>query len=292
MRFWQFTGFMPTGQVLPLAQASERLGFEGLAIPDHLFYPREITPAYPGTADGAPFWGPETHWPDPWALASAVGAVTTTLRCMSAVYIAPARDLFTVAKSISTAAVLSNGRIVAGLGAGWCREEFDQTGQAFSGRGRRLAEMIEVLRRLWAGGWVEHHGEWFDVPAVSMAPVPPGPIPITLGGRSEIALRRAARIADGWVGGGASSTAVPEVIARLHGFLEDNGRDPADFEITIQPREWPTPEMLDELGRAGLDGIRIPAWEPAGADSPVEAKIEAAERFAEEVIRPLNGSGS
>ena len=182
-----------------------------------------------------PFWDAETHWPDPWALASAVGAVTTTLRCMSAVYIAPARDLFTVAKSVSTAAVLTNGRVVAGFGAGWCREEFDQTGQAFSGRGRRLAEMIEVLRRLWAGGWVEHHGDWFDFDSVSMAPVPPAPIPITLGGRSEIALRRAARIADGWVGGGSSSTAVPEVIARLHGYLEEAGRDPADFEITIQP---------------------------------------------------------
>ena len=119
MQFWQFTGFMPAEQVLPLARASERLGFEGLAIPDHLFYPREITPAYPGTADGVPFWGPETHWPDPWALASAVGAVTTTLRCMSAVYIAPARDLVTVAKAISSAAVLTNGRVVAGFGAGW-----------------------------------------------------------------------------------------------------------------------------------------------------------------------------
>ena len=143
MEFWQFTGFMPTEQVLPLARASERLGFEGLAIPDHLFYPREVTPSYPGTASGVPSWGPEAHWPDSWALASAVGAATTTLRCMSAVYIAPARDLFTVAKAISTAAVLTNGRVVAGLGAGWCREEFEQTGQAFSGRGQRMAEMIE-----------------------------------------------------------------------------------------------------------------------------------------------------
>ena len=292
MKFWQFTGFMPTEQVLPLARASERLGFEGLAIPDHLFYPREIIPAYPGTADGVPFWGAETHWPDTWALASAVGAATTTLRCMSAVYIAPARDLFTVAKAISTAAVLTEGRIVAGFGAGWCREEFEQTGQAFSGRGRRMAEMIEVLKRLWAGGWVEHHGTWFDFDAVSMAPVPPSPIPIVLGGRSEIALRRAARIADGWVGGGSPASEVPARVGRLHQLVEEAGRDRADFEITIQLAETPTPELLDDLGRAGLDGIRIPAWEPAGAGSPVEAKIEAVERFAEEVMRPLEGSDS
>lgn len=289
MQFWQFTGFMPTEQVLPLAQASERLGFEGLAIPDHLFYARELHSPYPYTPDGRRAWGSEAHWPDPWALASAIGAATTSLRCMSAVYIAPARDLFTVAKLISTAAVLTEGRVVAGFGAGWCGDEFEQTGQAFVGRGRRLGEMVEVLRRLWGGDWTEHSGRDFDFPALSIAPVPAQPIPIYLGGRSDVAMRRAASIADGWIGGSYAASEVPPVIERLRGFLDEAERSADDFNINAQLSETPTVEVLAELADLGLSGIRIAAWEPAGTESGVEAKIEASNRFADEVIGPLNG---
>ena len=280
-----------TEQVLPLARASERLGFEGLSIPDHLFFPREFHSAYPGSADGRPTWDPEAHWPDPWALASAVGAATTTLRCMSAVYIAPTRDLFTVAKLISTTAVLTNGRVVAGLGAGWWSDEFEQTGQPFAGRGRRPAEMVELLRRLWAGDWVEHRGKAYDFDPLLLAPVPASPIAIVLGGRSEVAMRRAARIADGWIGGTYPASEVPDIVGRMQQLLADAGRDPAGFEISLALVEPLTAE-LDDLGRRGLSGISIPAWAPAGADAPVEAKIEAVEHFAEQIIRPLQGRPS
>ena len=290
MQFWQFTGFMPTEQILPLAKASEELGFDGLAIPDHLFFPQQIDSAYPGTPDGTPTWGPEAHWPETWALASAVGAATTALRFMSAVYIAPARDLFSVAKSISTAAVLTGGRVVAGLGAGWCREEFEQTGQPFAGRGRRLAEMVELLPQLWGGDWVEHHGRAYDFPPLSLAPAPSEPIPILLGGHSEVARRRAARIAGGWIGGAYAASEVPALIGELHGYLADAGREPAGFEISLALREPPTAELLDDLAGHGLDGIWLPAWAPAGPDSPVEAKIEASAAFAEMVIQPLKNA--
>ena len=81
------------------------------------------------------------------------------------VFIAPARDLVTVAKSVGTAAVLSSNRLRLGVGVGWCEEEFVAIGQEFSNRGKRLDEMIVALRALWHEGWVEHHGTYYDIPA-------------------------------------------------------------------------------------------------------------------------------
>jgi alkanesulfonate monooxygenase SsuD/methylene tetrahydromethanopterin reductase-like flavin-dependent oxidoreductase (luciferase family) len=109
---------------------------------DHIFYPHDLASPYPYSPDGTPIWPPETAWPDNWVTIGAMAAVTERLQFGTSVYIAPARDLFTVAKQVGTAAVLSNNRVNLGVGAGWMREEFEQTGQEYGNRGRRLDEMI------------------------------------------------------------------------------------------------------------------------------------------------------
>ena len=160
MRFHQAVAFLPTDQVLELGRAADAMGYAGIYVSDHIFYPRDLRSRYTYSPheDGSPVWSPETDWPDPWCLISALAAVTTNLELTTGVYIAPARDLFTVAKLVSTAAVISDNRVRLGVGAGWCREEFDATGQSFDDRGRRLDDMIPALRALWGGGWVEYHG--------------------------------------------------------------------------------------------------------------------------------------
>ncbi len=136
---------------------------------------------------------------------SALAASTSNLIFTTGIYIAPARDLLTVAKSVATAAVLSDNRLRLGVGVGWCKEEFDQTGQDFATRGKRLDEMIVALRALWRGGWVEFHGEYYDVPECQMEPSPTVPVPIMGGGHSPVALRRTAALCDGWIAAGAYS---------------------------------------------------------------------------------------
>ena len=121
-----------------------------------------------------------------------MAAVTERLQFGTSVYIAPARDLFTVAKQVGTAAVLSNNRVNLGVGAGWMREEFAQTGQEYDNRGKRLDEMIPALRTLWSGGWVEHHGEHYDFGPLQIEPSPTQQVPIWCGGHSRAALKRAA----------------------------------------------------------------------------------------------------
>ena len=194
MRFHQAITFLPITQVVPLATACDQLGYAGIYLSDHLFNPRDLESRYTYSrrADGAPGWEKDTAWPDPMCVFSGLATVTTNLTFTTGVYVAPVRDLITVAKTVGTAAVLSDDRVRLGVGVGWCKEEFDQTGQDFSTRGRRLDEMIPALRALWAGGWVEFHGTYYDVPPCQMNPSPAAPVPILGGGHSEPALRRAA----------------------------------------------------------------------------------------------------
>src|SRR3954465_1481385 len=161
MRFWHALAFAPTEELVALARATERCGYHGVTISDHLFYSEAQTSAYPYSSDGSTFWNAETPWPEPWAAISAMATVTERIQFTTNIYVGPVRDLFTVAKSVSTAAVLSGGRVALGGAAGGGAEEYEQAGQDFRTRGRRLDEMIPALRTLWSGDMVEHHGEFY-----------------------------------------------------------------------------------------------------------------------------------
>ncbi|TDC01195.1 LLM class flavin-dependent oxidoreductase, partial [Nonomuraea longispora] len=114
MKMWLGASFSDTDQFVELARAAERCGFDTLTLSDHLFYADFETP-YPYSKSGRPRWNARTHWPDVWVTIGAMSAVTTSLRFAPNVYIAPVRDLFTVAKQVSTAAVLSRERVTFGV---------------------------------------------------------------------------------------------------------------------------------------------------------------------------------
>src|SRR5439155_182881 len=149
MKFWNALPFMEPADAIDLAVVSDEAGFDGVCVPDHLFYPRELKSAYPYSEDGTPGFGPDAPWPDPWVLIGAMAARTKRIRFTTNIYIAPARDLFTVAKLVSTAAVLSNNRVALGVGAGYKVE-------AAEGIVRRIKQSIEpdrpfeMILALWA----------------------------------------------------------------------------------------------------------------------------------------------
>jgi alkanesulfonate monooxygenase SsuD/methylene tetrahydromethanopterin reductase-like flavin-dependent oxidoreductase (luciferase family) len=109
------------------------------------------------------------------------------------------RHPFHLAKAIGTAAVLTDYRVSLGIGLGWMRDEFALLGERFDDRAARTSEMIEVMRKLWTGEMVEHHGRFYDFDRLNMRPPVRGPIPLIVGGVTDAALRRAARIGDGWI---------------------------------------------------------------------------------------------
>ncbi len=128
MRFHQALSFLPTEQAVALTVACEELGYAGMYLSDHLFNPKDLASRYTYSLapDGSPGWEKETGWPDPMVVFGGLATVTEHLTFTTGVYVAPVRDLITVAKSVGTAAVLSNGRIRLGVGVGWCKEEFDR----------------------------------------------------------------------------------------------------------------------------------------------------------------------
>jgi len=293
VRFHQGVAFLPTDDVVDLAMASDDLGYAGLMISDHIFNARELKSRYTYSTepDGAPFWSPETEWPDPMCLVSGLATVTSNLVFTTGVYVAPARDLLTVAKSVGTAAVLSSNRVRLGVGAGWCEEEFVATGQEFSNRGKRLDEMIVALRELWKPGWVEHHGTFYDVPACQILPAPSAPVPIYGGGGSAPALRRAATLCDGWITHGAAPEEIAwQQLASIREALEQAGRGMDGFDIYLAVSAPPDVDLYKRFADAGVSDMLCAPWMSVrlAADAPVEAwrtaRADACAQFSDEVI--------
>ena len=154
--------------------------------------PLDIDSKYPYTPDGKMWWPDDTPWPDPWVTLTAMAAVTRHLEFSTNIYLAALRDPFTAAKAVGTAAVISGNRMVCGVSAGWVEEEYDLLGVDFKSRGRRLDEMLALMKKLWTGKPVDHSGEFFEVKNAIMSPTPTESIRIWSGGASKPAFRRAA----------------------------------------------------------------------------------------------------
>jgi probable F420-dependent oxidoreductase len=280
MKFWQVLPFMDPRDAIELAAVSDECGYDGISVPDHLFYPRELRSRYLYSADGKPGFGPDTPWADPWALISAMAARTKHVRFTTNVYIAPARDLFTVAKLVSTAAVISNDRVALGVGAGWMREEFEQTGQDFDTRGKRLNEMIGVLRELWSGRWVAHHGTFYDFDELKIAPVPSEPVPIWIGGHSPAALVRAVELGDGWIGVDYQPDEAADIARKI---AKLRGGSSAPFEVILAVRERIDADMCKRFEDLGVTGLFCaPALTAKAPD--LATRTGAVRRFAERVL--------
>jgi probable F420-dependent oxidoreductase len=289
MEFWLGAAFVDVDEMLELALAADRLGYDTVALSDHLFY-ADYEAAYPYDEQGAPPYAPDTHWPDVWVTIGALAARTERVRFATNVYVAPARDLFTVAKAVSTAAVLSGDRVRFGVGVGWCEDEFRQTGQDFHTRGRRLDEMIPTLHALWGGGMVEHKGDHYSFGPLRIEPVPARPVPVYIGGDSDAALRRAARVGDGWIGNRVyREEQLVDVLARLSGFLAEHGRALDDLEVIAPIGAPPSAELYKRWADRGVTGTLAAPWWLATPDerrrhTGLDLKLATMERFADEVI--------
>ncbi|HWE69357.1 MAG TPA: TIGR03619 family F420-dependent LLM class oxidoreductase, partial [Acidimicrobiales bacterium] len=211
---------VPADELAEAAELAEALGFESVWIGEHVIIPWEWTSAYP-YADHPPL-RPDFRFYDPFVALAHVGAVTSSILLGTGVVILPLRDPFLTARSMVTADLLSGGRLLLGLGAGWLQEEYDVLGRDFSSRGRRFDEALGVLDVLCTEERPEYHGTHFDLPAAAFEPKP-GPHrrpPFLLGGASPAALRRVARHGDGWYGSRHPPSEVAEIVEGLRGLSD------------------------------------------------------------------------
>ena len=289
MQFWQSLALTEMDELIELAKIAEEVGFAGITLSDHLATPREITTRYPYTESGRPMWEPHDAFPDPWILIAAMAQETKRIRFMPFVYVLPMRDPFTVAKLLASAAVLSGDRVLLGAGTGWMEEEFALVDRAFSRRGARTDEMLEVIAKLLSGKTVDHAGEFYSFEGVHMAPAPRGPIEVRIGGLGRVSLRRAARH-DGWLGLSHTPDELAEILAFLDAERARLGRQDTPFDIMIAhyPSE-PGAGEYEGYRDLGVDSVNVPPWRYRGlASMPLGEKRRSPEDFAERYIVPLS----
>ena len=283
----KLTAFFPTrdigndpAKIRDWAQAAEALGYVRIEVPDHVHGA--------GTAS-RPDWKPTYAYTDPFhetfVTLGFLAACTRSIGLASGVLIVPQRQTALVAKQAAEVDVLSGGRLRLSIGVGWNPVEYEALGTDWHTRGRRQAEQVGLLRRLWTEELVTIEGRWDRIEEAGLNPLPvQRPIPIWFGGHAEPVLQRCARMGDGWIPVRVTPEKAAPMIERLRNYARQYGRDPAEIGI----------ESWIVVGQDGPDewAARAKAWKDLDAThlsvntmnsglQGIDAHIDRMRRFRE-----------
>ena len=286
MRFTLNVTMLDPAQILPIAKAAEEAGFYAVSVPDSIFYPEEALGDYP-YHEGREFLE-DKPFIEPLIAIASMAAVTSTLHFSTFVIKLAIRDALIAAKTALSTAVMSNNRLTLGVGISPWLDDFEHCNVAWEGRGKRLDEMIEVLRGVQSGEHFEYHGEHFDFPRLKMCPVPDQPIKITVGGHSKSALQRAARLGDGWVAANVTREEMRGLKALLDGYRKEFGTDARDDYIVqgmLSDIEVFDPDGYREAEDMGLTDVTVSAWGVYDTEElPLPERLDRIKQFADEVL--------
>jgi probable F420-dependent oxidoreductase len=215
------------GAIRDYAQAVEAMGYTHILVFDHVL---GANPDRPGGWKGPYTYRHPFH--EPFVLFGFLAAATRHVELVTGILILPQRQTALVAKQAAAVDVLSGGRLRLGVGVGWNPVEFEALGESFTNRGKRIEEQVEVMRALWTKELVTVQGQWHRITDAGLNPLPvQRPIPIWMGGESDPVVRRAARLANGWMPHFRPGPEAQVLVDRLHGLVRDAGRDPGGFGI-------------------------------------------------------------
>jgi probable F420-dependent oxidoreductase len=285
MRFTFAESMCDPSHYLPLAVAADQCGWSSFTVPDSLCYPEVSDSQYPCTPDGNRAFLDGKPFIDPFVLISAMAAVTERLRFTTFVVKLPIRQPVLVAKQATSLAVMSRERFAFGVGLSPWPEDFQVTGTDWKTRGQRMDEMIEILRGLATGEYFEFHGAHYDIPSIKLCPVPSRPLPILIGGHAEPALKRAARLGDGWMHAGGDAAALAGMLARLGELRRRYGREREPFEVHVIALDAYSVDGVRRLEDLGVTDAIVGFRKAYEADViPLQQKLDALRRFADDVI--------
>ena len=268
------------------AQAVEAMGYTHILAFDSVVGPN---PDRPGG------WGSQYTYRhafyEPFVLFGFCAEVTRRIELVTGIVILPQRQTALVAKQAAAVDVLSGGRLRLGIGVGWNPVEFEALGENFENRGKRIEEQLELMRLLWTRDLVRYEGRFHRVPDAGINPLPvQRPIPVWMGGDSEVVIRRVARLADGWITlpSFRPGPAGQETVDRLHGLIREAGRDPAAFGIEARMALATTPveqRANDIAAWRAMRGITHLCVNTMGLGLPgPEAHVRVLEGFKKDVL--------
>ena len=261
--------------VVDVAREAEQRGFESLWLPEHTHIPVSRKTPYAG---GAELPEEYTHTLDPFVALAAAATVTERIRLATGISLLIERDTITMAKTVATLDLLSNGRAILGVGGGWNREEAEHHGVEWSQRFQQLEEQISAIKVIWANEEASFHGDHVRFDPIWSWPKPiqrPHP-PIVLGGETDHTLRRVIKHCDGWLPRARDPEIIVRGIARLNELAQDAGRDPESISINVfAPR--PDAELIDRFKSMGV--ARIVLWLPPEDRNAVSRRLDGYTRF-------------
>lgn len=288
----------PGEEIVRFARAVEEMGCDAVWASDHIIFPLAVSSRYPYAQSGDFPLPPDAPWLEAVTTLAFVAGATSRLLLGTTVLVLPYRLPVLNAKMLGTLQVLSGGRLVLGVGAGWMEEEARLLGMPWDDRGRRTDEHIQLLRALWGQEEPRFNGRYFQLEGVRCEPRPAVMPPIWVGGHGAAALRRAARLGDGWHAVALPPQELEGLWRRVQETARGYGRDPTDLTLSVrcllrfrdEPRadDRPlvgTPEQivrwLEEYRRIGVRHVVLePPLRPG-----LEVALSVMERFARE-IRP------
>jgi probable F420-dependent oxidoreductase len=256
--------FNTADAAVELAGAAEAVGFESLWTLEHVVWPESYESEYPYSRSGKMPGDPAASIPDPLIWLSWVGARTSRIRLGTGILILPQRNPLVVAKALATLDDLSGGRAEAGIGVGWLREEFDALGVPFERRGARTDEYIDAMRAVWSRQSARFSGEFVNFEGVNVNPKPVNQsIPITIGGHSVAAARRAGRTGNGFMPGRAIPEELTSLFDEVRRTAEEHDRDPESIILSAGHRLGIGEEAgrgIEELAALGVTRMVVPAF--------------------------------
>jgi len=278
---------------LELAITAEAAGFSTLTLPDSICYPKECDSTYPYNEDGSREFLDGVPFLEPFSIIPAMAAVTNTLEFSTSVYKLAPRQAVTTAKFVTSLGVITNNRFHFGVGVSPWYEDFLATGERWKKRGKRMDEQISILKGLMGGEYFAFKGEFYDIPEIKLCPVPTQPVPILIGGHSDLALKRAAKLGDGWISAGVSLEQADQMIKKINLLRDEYGTiSRQDFQFQIMSEAGYSIDGVKKLQELGVTEVIIAfrnAYEGGPDNRTLEGMKSEINWFSEEVIQKING---
>ena len=289
MKFAFHATMCPHDQYAPLAKAIEAAGFDTFTFPDSICYPKEGSDVYPYNDDGTRDFLDGVPFIEPFVIIPYLAAITEKIRFTTSVYKLAVHQPVIVAKQLSSLAVMTENRFGFGVGISPWPEDFLASQIPWEKRGKRMDEMMEIVRGLMSGEYFSYAGEIFQIDALKLCPVPTAPVPLLVGGHAKPALRRAGQLGDGWIAAGASTAELKTMIDQINEFRKHSERDHLPFENHAMTAEAFSLEGLQGLAEIGVTEVIIAFRNPYDKKEDtqtIDEKIAMINWYAENLIEP------